>query len=515
MTSERRIGIIGAGIAGLAYAKVLKQAGFPVEVFDRAPDVGGVWSVTRRYPGLRAQNTKDTYHFSDFPMPSDYPRVLDGHHMQAYLAAYAEHFGLTEQLRLQTEVLAADPVDSGWLLEVRDRSGNPGGNRGISRVACDHLVIANGAFSDPVLPEYRGTDRFRVAGGRICHSSEFLDLESVRGKSVVVVGYGTSACELATAVSEVAASTSVVARRLLWKMPRTLSRTIDYERLLLTRFGEAHLRSPRPSLPDRFLDSLGESVRMSNIDLLQELIVKRLRLRELGLVPSGRFEEIAGSAGGLVPEGFFEQIEGGRITVHRDTTVTELDGGPHAAPAVRLSTGQVLQADIVVCATGFQQRVPFLTPHVQHRLTDAQGNFRLYRQILPVDVPNVSFAGYNSSAISTLSAEVAAHWTAALLTGGLRLPSAATRDEQIDAWLRRIEEHTRGRHAHGTAVIPFALRNIDEMLADLEFRLPLRTRLAQWFRRIRPDSYRGLATRHTSGTDRTAQAASVEAELLS
>ncbi|WP_330229684.1 NAD(P)/FAD-dependent oxidoreductase [Nocardia sp. NBC_00508] len=508
MTSGNRIGIVGAGIAGLACAKVLKQEGFPVEVFDRAPDVGGVWSATRRYPGLRAQNSKDTYHFSDFPMPADYPRVLDGQQMQAYLAAYAEHFGLTEQLRLRTEVVAADPVDSGWLLEIRDESG-------VHRSSCDHLVIANGVFSEPAMPDYRGADWFRAAGGRLCHSSEFLDLESVRGKSVVVVGYGKSACDIATAVSEVAASTSVVARRLLWKMPRTLPRVIDYERLMLTRFGEAHFHYLRPGWTDRFLDGPGESVRISNFDLIQELATKRLRLRELGLVPSGRFEEIAESTISLATEGFSEQVANGRIVMHRDTTITEMGGGPKSTSAVRLSTGQVLQADVVICATGFHQRVPFLTPYVQRRLTDEHGNFRLHRQILPLEVPNLTFAGYNSSVISTVSAEVTAHWTAALLTGRLNLAPAETLEEQIDARLRWMEERTRGHHAHGTAVIPFSIQNIDEMLADLRFRLPLRTRAAQWFRRIKPESYRGLATRRKPGARPTLPpAAPIDAELL-
>ena len=46
------IGIIGAGFAGLSHAKVLREFGFDVTVFDKTPDVGGVWSRTRRYPGL-------------------------------------------------------------------------------------------------------------------------------------------------------------------------------------------------------------------------------------------------------------------------------------------------------------------------------------------------------------------------------------------------------------------------------------------------------------------------------
>ena len=65
-----RVGIVGAGVAGLTTAKVLKEAGHEVVVYDKAPDVGGVWSRTRRYPGLTTQSPKAQYSLSDFPMPS-------------------------------------------------------------------------------------------------------------------------------------------------------------------------------------------------------------------------------------------------------------------------------------------------------------------------------------------------------------------------------------------------------------------------------------------------------------
>ena len=68
-----RVGIIGAGVAGLTTAKVLMQAGHDVVVYEKAPDVGGVWSRTRRYPGLTTQSPKAQYSLSDFPMPRDYP----------------------------------------------------------------------------------------------------------------------------------------------------------------------------------------------------------------------------------------------------------------------------------------------------------------------------------------------------------------------------------------------------------------------------------------------------------
>ncbi|MEV0027562.1 NAD(P)/FAD-dependent oxidoreductase [Nocardia sp. NPDC050793] len=487
MTSGNRIAIVGAGIAGLASAKVLSREGFPVEVFDRAPDVGGVWSATRRYPGLRTLNSKHTYRFSDYAMPEDYPRLPDGAQMQAYLEGYVQQFGLRENLRLGTEVVAADPVDSGWLLEIRDETG-------VHRTSCDHLVVANGVFSEPEMPDYRGAETYLARGGQLYHSSEFLDLEQARGKSVVVVGYGQSACDIAEAVSHVAAATTVVARRLLWKMPRRLSAGLDFERLFLTRLGEAHFRYHSPRGFERFLHGAGHSFRDTDFDVIQELATKKLGLRDLDLVPKGRFEEIAQSTASIATEGFFEQVRDGRIAVLRDTTVTELSGTP-AGCAAWLSDGQVVPADIVVCATGFQQRVPFLTPYIQRRLTDDDGNFRLYRHILPTEVPNLTFAGYNSSLLGALSAEVGAHWTAALLGGRLALPSPEERSEQIDERLRWMSAGTGGHHAHGTTITPFALHNIDEMLADLKFRLPPGTRLAQWFRPVKPAAYRGLSER--------------------
>ncbi|WP_433733510.1 flavin-containing monooxygenase [Nocardia sp. CA-129566] len=487
MTSGNRIAIVGAGIAGLACAKVLRREGFPVEVFDRTPDVGGVWSATRRYPGLRAQNSKHTYHFSDFPMPEDYPRVPDGQQMQEYLDGYVRHHGFGESLRLGTEVVAADPVDSGWLLEIRDHVG-------VHRTSCDHLVIANGVFSEPAVPDFAGVDRFRQAGGQIGHASEFLDVEWARGKSVVVVGYGKSACDIAEAISHVAASTNVVARRLMWKMPRKLARGLNFERMMLTRFGEAHFRYQQLKRIERFLHGPGHTFRDSNFDVVQELATKKSHLRELGLVPDGRFEEIAQSTISLVTEDFFERVGMGLITVHRDSTITEMLADQQG-PAVQLSNGTTLQADIVICATGFHQRVPFLTPYVQRQLTDDDGSFRLFRQILPIGVPNLSFVGYNSSVVSALSAEVGAHWTAALLQGRLALPTQEEMAGQVDERLRWMAERTGGHHAHGTAITPFSIHNLDEMLADLKFRLPRRTRAAQWFRTIRPSSYRGLADR--------------------
>ncbi|MEM1021128.1 MAG: FAD-dependent oxidoreductase, partial [Pseudomonadota bacterium] len=65
----KTIAIVGAGFAGLSTGKLLRDLGYDVTIFEKEADVGGVWSASRRYPGLTTQNPGSTYALSDFPMP--------------------------------------------------------------------------------------------------------------------------------------------------------------------------------------------------------------------------------------------------------------------------------------------------------------------------------------------------------------------------------------------------------------------------------------------------------------
>ncbi len=480
-----RIGIVGAGFAGLSAAKVLGQFGHEVTVLEKEADVGGVWSASRRYPGLRTQNTKGTYGFSDFPMPRDYPEWPTGAQVQAYLEAYVDRFGLRERLRLATEVVHAEPSPGGWDVRVRDVASGAEGE-----LAFEHLVVANGIFCDPLVPSFPGEEAFRAAGGRICHATELRELDEARGRHVVVVGYGKSSCDVAEALSDVAASTSVVARTLLWKMPRRLANALNYKYLMLTRMGEGLFRYLEPNAVERVLHGPGDPVRRRMLGSVQAVATRQLGLRRLGLVPRGSFEDIARSTVSLATDGFYAKVRRGTIAVHRDTVVARLSVDGHGRPQAELSSGETVPADVVVCGTGFHQRVPFFSPELQLRLTDGRGNFALFRQIQPLDVPNLSFSGYNSSFFSPLSAEVAALWIANLLMGAMRLPPVEQQRAKVHERLRWMEQRTQGKHARGTNVIPFSMHNVDEMLGDIGIDVGPATRGLQWLLPVDPCAYR-------------------------
>ncbi|WP_280246289.1 flavin-containing monooxygenase [Nocardia abscessus] len=480
-----RVAVIGAGVAGLTTAKVLGQAGHDVEVFDTAPDVGGVWSRARRYPGLTTQSPAAQYSFSDFPMPRDYPEWPTGEQIQQYLAAYAQHFGIEPEL--ETEVVSVVPDGDRWLVGTRHGDEE-------HTEAYDRVVVANGVFCQPRIPSYPGLDEFVSAGGALISGNEFHDVEDASNKRVLVVGYGKSACDVTVPASDVALSTDVIARQLLWKIPRKIAGTVNFKALLLTRLGEALFRYRYLRGMERFLHGPANRLRSSMLNSLGPVSIRQLGLDDLGLVPAGRMEDIVKGAIGLATEGFFEGVAAGTITVHRDQTITRLlaDSGK---PAAQLADGVVLPADLVICATGFEQGVPFLAEHVQEPLFDERGNFMLYRQIQPIDVPGLYFNGYNSSFFSPLNAEMAAVWIAADLAGALTLPDRDARRADVVAQLAFMDEAVDGHHCRGTKIIPFSLKNVDEVLDDVGIRIGRLRRAGQWLAPVDPAAYRKVTPR--------------------
>ncbi|WP_225010437.1 flavin-containing monooxygenase [Novosphingobium percolationis] len=500
-----KIAVIGAGIAGLCTAKTLMALGYDVMIVEKEPDLGGVWAKSRRYPGLTTQNPRETYCFSDWPMPADYPEWPTGAQMQAYLQSYADHFGVTPHIRFSHQVLNATPLarNQGWELEIEGASGR-------ERLRCDWLIACNGIFSIPSVPAYPGADEFAAHGGRVLHTSQFTDPEQARGRHVLVVGYGKSSCDVANAVAPISAATTMVVRHLIWKIPKKIGNVLNFKHLFLNRLGEGLFPWRELRGFEAFLHGPGRFLRNAMLGTVQGIIGRQLRLKDLALDPGVPLETIARSTVSLVSDGFYRKIGEGTLGFESNVEILRL--GPGEA---RLSNGRIVPADIVVCGTGWHQRVDFLPPDVRDHVTDELGNFRLYRSMIPVGVPRLLFNGYNSSFFCQLNAEIGAVWLAAYLTGALVAPDAASMNAEIDARLAWMNARTGGKHCKGTNIVPFSIHHIDELLEDLDLELPWSTRTVQWLRTVKASDFaqvwpRFLAKAHAAKlTDRVQGTASL------
>ncbi len=159
---NQQICVIGAGISGLVTAKTFMEEGFEVKVFEKQTALGGVWEKSQSYPGLTTQNNKDTYCFSDYPMPTSYPKWPTAEHMRNYLESYAQHFQVTPRIQFQTEVtniVRQTGAQSGWIVSIKIKDAN-GVEFKEEKHEFDFVVVCNGSFSKPKIPFLPGKEEF-------------------------------------------------------------------------------------------------------------------------------------------------------------------------------------------------------------------------------------------------------------------------------------------------------------------------------------------------------------------
>lgn len=221
MSSERafRLAIIGAGASGIAGAIKARQAGLDVTVFEKASDLGGTWHYNR-YPGLACDVPSYAYSFSFALNPDWTTTFASGAEIHAYLKRVAADNGVDMLIRYDTEITEAELIGDNWLLR------SPKGEEG----QFDAVVSAVGILHKPVLPDIAGLDTF---AGRALHTTEWSDDIALAGKRVGIIGTGSTATQLVTAIVDTVDKLTVFQRTAQWIFPQGNDVVADAERELL------------------------------------------------------------------------------------------------------------------------------------------------------------------------------------------------------------------------------------------------------------------------------------------
>lgn len=179
-----KIAVIGAGCSGLVTLKYLLDA-FPAEdvtCFEKGHSVRGVWGDQR--PDFVSTSTKYTTQFSCFRKwdasvtpEQKFEEFYRGSEFGDYLEEFAAHFRLRERIRFGVELRHIERSEEAWALDLVENGRQ-------ARVKFDAVFICTGLASQKVPPV---SSTIPVTD----------DPEGVRGKTVVVVGGGESASDVA------------------------------------------------------------------------------------------------------------------------------------------------------------------------------------------------------------------------------------------------------------------------------------------------------------------------------
>jgi cation diffusion facilitator CzcD-associated flavoprotein CzcO len=334
-----RIAVIGGGMAGILSGIRLKDAGFgDFTIYEKADRLGGTWRENT-YPGIACDVPSHVYTYSFALNPDWSRRFSPGAEIQAYFVGTAERFGLLPHVRFGEEVTSCEWRDGRWHLETAT------GHRDV----VDVIIAATGVLHHPNIPEFPGQDTFT---GALFHSARWDHCVPIDGRRVGVVGTGSTAVQLVSALVDRVAELRLFQRTPQWILVEQ-NFEIPPEKRAVYRSNPARLRELFDKLERGFRNALTPGFIDPDSDLMHQIEdrcranleehVKDPMLREK-LRPNYR----AGCKRLVMSADFYEAIQ--KPNAH---LVTE-GIGCFEAGGIRTRDDVFHELDVVVLATGFR-----------------------------------------------------------------------------------------------------------------------------------------------------------------
>ncbi len=333
-----RFAVIGAGMAGILSAIKLTQAGYTdFTVYEKGDRFGGKWRENT-YPGLSCDVPSHLYSYS-FALNPDWSHAYSpGPEIWAYFDRVAREHGVDKATRFGDEVTKLEWLDGRWHLETR---------AGVRDVV-DVVIAATGVLHQPRYPDIAGVDTFN---GACFHSARWDHDVDIAGKRIGIIGTGSTAVQITSAVINDVAHLSLFQRTAQWIMPQQNPAFSDEERAQFRADAE-HLAGLHVRLSELFggfsaavIDEA--SPLMQNIEMLclqnLEQNVHDPELRER-LRPDYR----AACKRLIVSPDFYDALQRPNADLVTEAITCIEPGG------VRTADGVLHELDVLVLATGFK-----------------------------------------------------------------------------------------------------------------------------------------------------------------
>ncbi|HEX2939543.1 MAG TPA: NAD(P)/FAD-dependent oxidoreductase [Rhodopila sp.] len=341
--------IVGAGISGIggAYHLQTQCPGTRYVILESKDSFGGTW-WTHRYPGIRSDSDLHTFGYRFKPWTS--APIATAEEILSYMGEVIQENGIDQHIRYHHKVLTASwsSSDNRWTLEAIRTDTNE-----TVRFTTNFLYMCQGYYhhDQGYTPDWPDMDKFK---GRIVHPQTWPEDLDVTGKRVVVIGSGATAATLVPAIAGKCAHVTMLQRSPTWfNTGRNAIELAEELRKLQIDETWIHEIVRRKILHDQaaFVKRTFEEP-----DAVKEDLLKAVRAYlgedydvDKHFTPSYRpwRQRIA-----FIPNGdLFQGIRDGKASVVTDHIERFTETG------IQLRSGQHLDADIIVTATGFHLSV--------------------------------------------------------------------------------------------------------------------------------------------------------------
>ncbi|MCO5229666.1 MAG: NAD(P)-binding domain-containing protein [Chitinophagales bacterium] len=389
---SKKICVIGAGIAGLIVCKYLKQNNILFDCFEKGNNIGGLWNFEngKIYDSLHINTTKSATEWESFPMPESFPIFPSHQEMLDYIKSYALHYDILQHISFNTEVVNIKKQDDIFIVKL---------NNSIE-IEYNYIIIATGHHDLAQIPK----EIERDFSGIFLHSSKYRCADDFRGKSVLVIGIGNSAVDIAC---DLAKHTDIKVDI------STRNSAYIYPHFVFGKpLGDLSTNNPIP-LPKFLKRWIGHIVLKLSTGNQQQLGIPK---------PSYKLLDHHST----VSSEIFPLLSKGRI--HFRSGIQKIQNN-----IIEFTDNYSQNYDAVIASTGYKISIPFLSDELyNNKEIEKTNQLKLYKRIVFPNENRIFFLGFiqpNYSLTRTIEEQV--KWVVSLLKGDFILPNTDEMNKEI------------------------------------------------------------------------------------